>query len=83
MLILYIFWILSFPLHFHLLENDTANEMNTIVFGLKVSCEKQGKRKGPKREGQEQEGQTRITGIVLVLYIIGDRKSTSNVIACL
>ncbi|KAK9941181.1 hypothetical protein M0R45_017800 [Rubus argutus] len=49
------------PRLFAFTENDTANETNTIVFGLKVSCEKQAKRKGPKREGQEQEGQTRIT----------------------
>lgn len=65
---LYIIKVLSFPLHFFLLENNTANEKNTIVFGLKVRCEKQGKRKGPKREGQEQDGQARITGILLVLY---------------
>ncbi|KAL6204134.1 hypothetical protein ACLB2K_021402 [Fragaria x ananassa] len=49
------------PRLFEFTENNTANEKNTIVFGLKVRCEKQGKRKGPKQEGQEQDGQTRIT----------------------
>ncbi|PRQ35101.1 putative DNA-directed RNA polymerase [Rosa chinensis] len=49
------------PRLFEFTENNAANEKNTIVFGLKVRCEKQGKRKGPKREGQEQDGQTRIT----------------------
>ncbi|XP_050367872.1 uncharacterized protein LOC126786172 [Argentina anserina] len=49
------------PRLFEFTEKDSPNERNTIVFGLKVRCEKQGKRKGLKQEGQEQDGQTRIT----------------------